>query len=774
MKWKKLCSLLLAVSLSAGLLTGCQASSSSDSTAVSESIESESIADSESAEGASDISEAEEESPDSYPWLYTLIEEINYDEKPDPQDDFYSYVNYDWKMSLPAGTSYAGTLTDSTERTEAILSLINDESITDSAMAELRKMYEQALDRDTLNEQGIAPLLPYTEKILHASSIEELNQVITAEDFYFDVFASALPSSTYLTGSNIYTIWPVFAFVEQLDGAAEYQDLDETIEYSFLEESMSLSEAIYVSGAIFNALGCEERYDDLPDAMSFEIKYGKVSPYQSYVNDVPWGTVGDSYSRFTLDELSEKFGAFPIKEILTNRGQTGFDTYSVLREEWIDELASIYTEENLEIIKSNMLLMICKEAMSYLGDDPFDFTGYIEKIVSDMAEEMASGNYEDADLSSSQILEEDDMNTDVELTDEELAELEAMMEVTEDDESSEELYTPEEISPEETAVDTVTALNTFGLYLADLYVNDYLGQGYLDRLTAMTDNIIDTYADMFENCEWMDDESKAAALKKLENMQLNILIPQGGYPDYSSIRLNGDTLLDNYFITKQYKNDCINAMIGADTLPIAAWYLFSPLISNAFYDCETNSINIIPGILNDNIFTPDMSDEEMYGAVGSVVGHEISHAFDYSGSQYDEIGAPNSWLSEESMTKFLENTQTLIDYYNTIILFDGETVDGETVKTEAAADLSAVQVLLAYAREQEDWDYKAFFESFGRVFAAQYSYVNAIMINQADVHPAGNLRINVNVQMFDEFYETYNVSEEDGMYLAPEARINLW
>ena len=156
-----------------------------------------------------------------------------------------------------------------------------------------------------------------------------------------------------------------------------------------------------------------------------------------------------------------------------------------------------------------------------------------------------------------------------------------------------------------------------------------------------------------------------------------------------------------------------------------------------------------------------------------MIGHEISHAFDYTGSQYNAYGEPVSIYSSDDEQKFVERRQKLADYYSTIEVEPGIYVNGVEKSTEAAADLCGVQALLEYAKTQEGFDYEHFFGSLAHDWASSYPQIYASLL-YIDVHALDNLRINVSVQMHDEFYETFDVVEGDGMYLAPEDRIVMW
>jgi putative endopeptidase len=161
--------------------------------------------------------------------------------------------------------------------------------------------------------------------------------------------------------------------------------------------------------------------------------------------------------------------------------------------------------------------------------------------------------------------------------------------------------------------------------------------------------------------------------------------------------------------------------------------------------------------------------------MGWVIGHEISHGFDFGGSQWDAYGTGNSILAEDDPQDFVEIADKLVAYYDGFEPAPGIHLDGNDVKIEAIADLCGMQLCLELASEKENFDYEEFFEKteeiWCTVFVSEY-YLRYLIA--MDTHPLNNLRGNVNQQMFDEFYDTYDVKEGDGMYLPEEERIQFW
>ncbi len=203
-------------------------------------------------------------------------------------------------------------------------------------------------------------------------------------------------------------------------------------------------------------------------------------------------------------------------------------------------------------------------------------------------------------------------------------------------------------------------------------------------------------------------------------------------------------------------------------------WIEEPITQNAFYNPLGNTIVILPGLIGDNFYRSDMPEEEVYGKVGDIIGHEISHAFDASGATYDADGNHADWWTAEDKTKFKEKTDRLVDYYDKITVWNGLSCDGELVKGEACADMGAISVLLRLASQNPDFDYRLFFESYARCWAANMTPEYAYYLGCYDEHPLYYLRVNTVASQFQEFYDAFDVKEGDGMYIAPEDRVKVW
>ena len=185
------------------------------------------------------------------------------------------------------------------------------------------------------------------------------------------------------------------------------------------------------------------------------------------------------------------------------------------------------------------------------------------------------------------------------------------------------------------------------------------------------------------------------------------------------------------------------------------------------------AINIVGGICVGVFYDEEMSEAQVLGGLGAIIGHEISHAFDIEGAQLDQDGNYSDWWTEEDYAAFLNRAEKLSAWFDGFIPYEGCVYSGELVWSEAIADMAGMKCALAVAAQKENFDYDAFFRQFARIWRCKAN-LSAIIMFAADVHPYNYLRINATLAQFDEFIDFYGVRPGDGMYLAPEDRLSVW
>lgn len=331
-----------------------------------------------------------------------------------------------------------------------------------------------------------------------------------------------------------------------------------------------------------------------------------------------------------------------------------------------------------------------------------------------------------------------------------------------------------EKTDQEIAVAKTTS--TMSGYLEQMYAEQHFSPKAKKDVEQMVDQLIATYEERIKSLDWMSETTKAKAIKKLDTMIVKI-----GFPDKWDTTLDkvaiktydeGGSLFSNTFtVTKAYID---NTKAKLDKPVDRTQWVTSVYTVNAFYNALNNEITFPAGILQAPFYDINAKPEENYGAIGMIIGHEISHAFDNNGSAYDENGNANNWWTEEDFKKFEEKNQKLIEFYNAIEIIPGVFNDGQLTLSENGADLGGMAASLQVVSQMSNPDYKAYFESNAEMWKSTTTKEFAAMLSKNDVHSANKVRVNRTIVNFQEFYDTYGIKPGDGMYIAPEDRVSIW
>ncbi|MDO4539135.1 MAG: M13 family metallopeptidase, partial [Coriobacteriales bacterium] len=576
----------------------------------------------------------------------------------------------------------------------------------------------------SLTKQGLEPIKPYTDAIMATKSLDELKDLLVSKDFPFSPWITLGISFADKRETNLVAITPNMLFADvNLSGGDPYQDSDDPVEQQSAQQTLlrgelyaSLEAALLVKQGASDTkeITSEELQQMVLTMVDFEKSYGKKLDSTSSASKSAYGSLS-AETACTMEELEKAFPNFPIKKLMARYGKDKGDKVLVSDFKWVEPFNALWVDENFETLKLMTAVKVFNECRTLLDQELF------REVYESLGEVL---------------------------------------------------------TPEVVAYNACNQLTTFADVVAQNYVENTLGKDLVDRMTKASENLIATYNDLINKTSWFEDATRTKVLEKLDNMTLNVLYPDGGYYDYSGLKLKtseeGGTLVSNYLAIKEYRNEQENARIGKPAYANVAWTNIAPTEINCFYNPSDNSINIFPGYISTANYSKDMKDEAFWAYIATVIGHEISHGFDYLGSQYDAYGRVEPLFAGDDADNFVERRNKLADYYSTITYdAEGSKVDGVGKCTEAAADLSGLQVVLEYVKSIDGFDYKTFFETYADMWSATFPPALSSMVI-TDNHPFAYLRANVNAQMFDEFYETFGVKEGDGMYLAPEKRIVIW
>lgn len=323
--------------------------------------------------------------------------------------------------------------------------------------------------------------------------------------------------------------------------------------------------------------------------------------------------------------------------------------------------------------------------------------------------------------------------------------------------------------------DNITMLQMYGLLhdaVNNSYIDKYCDDEKRNRIIDLIADIRAGYKELLQNNEWLSSKTKSKAIEKLDAMKSYVGYPESfkyNYPEITKDSFN--SLLDVYDAYLDNKlNIALNKTnVGNDD----AFYSCTMLTVNAYNNIVSNSMVILQGLIEGDVFGKEESKEGELAVLGMIVGHEISHAFDVTGANYDKNGEYKNWWTAEDKIAFQNKTNKITEYFNSIEVLRGVHCDGARNNGEASSDMGGIRVALHLAKKIDNFNYDKFFTEFAKLWLRTISLDN-MMDYVEDEHPLSYLRVNVTLSQFDEFIDTYNIKPGDGMYIAPSDRIAIW
>ncbi len=327
---------------------------------------------------------------------------------------------------------------------------------------------------------------------------------------------------------------------------------------------------------------------------------------------------------------------------------------------------------------------------------------------------------------------------------------------------------------------------TLGEAVGQMYVAKYFPEENKARMLALVKNLQKALGIRIENLAWMSRETKDKALEKLNAMTIKI-----GYPDewrdYSKLEINAEnTYYANLQRAAKFEQDYSLSYLGKP-VDKKKWYM-TPQTVNAYYNPSSNEICFPAGILQYPFFDMSADDAFNYGAIGVVIGHEMTHGFDDQGCQFDKDGNMINWWTAEDKAAFDARTKVMEEAFNKIEVAPGVHANGAFTLGENIADHGGLQVsYLAFTLNEEAKAEKdrlqerdgftpqqRFFLAYANVWAGNIRPEEILQRTKSDPHSLGRWRVNGALPQINAWYEAWNVTEESPMYIAPENRVSIW
>lgn len=641
----------------------------------------------------------------------------NMDLSVDPGNDFFSYVNGKWvdNLEIPADkSSYGAGMILSDESQENVMDIIKSSSEGDFAAGsdeqKVGDFYRAYMDIDTRNALGMTPIVPELEKIDTIESYDDL----AAYFAYANRYGYAKPFSI---GQNADFKSPESYMIYTWQSGLGLPDR----EYYFKDDEASKDiRDAYIKHIerMFTLAKFDAPADNAQMLFNMEMAIAKLHMKKEQVRN--WAV---NYTKVPVDELSTYMPNFPWTLFLKEMQLEDLDNVVFLQSDFMKNMDSFIAETSLEDWKVFLKWGLLNASASRLSEDfdQADFDFYSKKL---------SGVEEQRPL----------WRRAVGLTNAHVGEV-----------------------------------------IGKVYVKKYFPPAAKDRMTEMVNNLLLAYKDSIEKLDWMTEETRQQALDKLSKFTVKIGYPEQ-WKDYSQLTVKAEDLFGNLKRSADVQYDVMLKKQGGPVWK-HEWSM-TPQTVNAYYNPTANEIVFPAAILQPPFFDMNAEDAVNYGGIGAVIGHEIGHGFDDSGSTFDGDGVLRNWWTDSDLSEFKARTSTLVNQYNEFEVLPDLYVNGEYTLGENIGDLGGISIALkAYHLSLQGEDAPVLdgfsgdqrvFIGYGQVWASKYREEALRTQIQTDTHSPAKFRTNGALRNVPEFYEAFNVTEEDALYLPPEERVKIW
>lgn len=652
------------------------------------------------------------------------------------EDDYYGAVNHDLleEKEIP-GDSYGwnwfyelsrnGEDVQETIVSDAMDSENKDEDGSDQQ--KIRDFYRTAMDMDGRSTAGLGELKPWIDRIRGAESIQEYAEVMGG--LFRDTGSCSLLNlfiSNDLKDSSS-SSWYI--------GPSDLGPGKETLEDPGRKEVVERYR-IYVGQMLASGAGDEDEVSHLCaagtvgttlDPETQEAFYARVAAeVVSLQMDLAaaslplaeqWNPekISNYYSRPKLQEL---LPALDVEKVLKAAGaEEDADYLIVMEPELMKKVNSYLTEENLELLKNYSVFCLLQ-----------DYSSYLTPEIRDIAVQWNN-------------------------------ELKGIRESRPD---------------EKTALSLLE--NSLGYEIGRLYVEKAFSSEDKAAVEEMVRQLKERYEERISTMEWMEESTREAAMRKLAAMSVKVGYPDKWPEDHSQVRIlppeDGGTLIGNKLALRKGE---MAELLEQPGKPIdrSRWNM-TPQTVNAYYNPANNEIVFPAGILQPPYYDREASFASNLGGIGMVIAHEMSHAFDDMGAQYDEKGDLNMWWSQNDFTHFQEMGDKVAAYYDRQKILDGRSLNGRQTLGENIADLGALSCITSLVGDDQQ-QLRELFQRYAVIWAEKFTEEEQLNRLNTDVHSPGRVRVNAVLRCTDAFYKAYpEIKEGDGMYLAPEDRVRIW
>lgn len=636
-----------------------------------------------------------------------------------PGESFYQYATGGWQQANPIPDEYAryGSFDKLREENQQqIQSLIealgSEEHPAGSNAQKVGDLYRMGIDSVRLNEQGAEPILPQLEAIAAAKDKEDVIR-LTAQVSRFagnPFFGFAVGPDDKNSSMNIVHLYQSGIGM----GDRDYYLLEDDHSKSLREAYVKLMETQFRNAGYDEAQAVQAA----ANVMRIETALAKAHITRE-MRRIP----ELNYHKMKVEDLPAAVAPFNWDLYFSEVGASGLDSLNVSHPEPVKVAIAIIEQEPLASLQDYLSWKVINSAAGYLSD------AFVE----------ANFEFYGKTLSGSK-----------------------------------------ELRPRWRR--TIDAVNgALGEAVGQLYVEQYFPPQAKERMLTLVDNLSIALGERISQLEWMSDETKAKAHEKLATFTVKI-----GYPDkwkdYTTLEVGDDSYWQNMVRASEFEYAEMISELG-QPVDKSKWFM-SPQTVNAYYNPSSNEICFPAGILQPPFFYMDGDDAINYGGIGVVIGHEMTHGFDDQGRKFDKEGNLAEWWTADDAARFDERARVLVDHFDAITVLDTVRANGTFTLGENIADQGGMQVSYhafmktdqAAAGEAIDGFTPAqrFFLSYAALWAGNVRDAEILRLTKIDPHSLGRWRVDGAVPHVDAWYDAFNITSSDPLWLPKEKRASIW
>jgi len=647
------------------------------------------------------------------------VQLANLDTEALPGTSFYQYACGGWMKNNPLTAEYArfGSFDQLAENNRVQLHGLIEELAATSHEAgtiaqKVGDLYNIAMDSVKLNSDGAAPIKPELDKL---GAIKDKKEIYSA-----------------MAGMQTRGMTPFFAIYVNADDMNSSMNIIHTY-----QSGLGMGERAYYLEQDDNTKNIRTKYGEhivkmfrlagfdesaamkaQKAIMNIETRLAKAARSRVELRD-PYA----NYNKMTVEALKKDFAPFDWDTFLSAVGLGSLQDLSVGQPDGIKETCKIIQSESLTDLITYLQWKVISASASYLSDDlvaeKFDFHG---KVMSGKQEQQPRWKRSVA------------------------------------------------------AVD-----GSLGEAVGQMYVEKYFPAAAKERMITLVKNLQVSLGERIKALDWMSDETKIKAQEKLSTFHVKI-----GYPDkwkdYSSLEIKNDSYWANVNRATAFE---FKEMLDKAGKPVDKdeWFM-TPQTVNAYYNPTTNEICFPAGILQYPFFDMNADDAFNYGAIGVVIGHEMTHGFDDQGRQYNKDGNLKDWWTEEDGKNFEARADVMVKFFDNIEVAPGVHANGRFTLGENIADYGGLQVSfqafktatanapledkLGFTPEQR------FFLAYANVWAGNIRHEEILRRTKDDPHSLGKWRVDGALPHIPAWYEAFNITEQDPMFVPVADRVHIW